>query len=810
MLAEKRLSEAVCAEYADSIKKADGNEVFAIGLLGANGIVESITVCARGNEYAVPVTKGASSAGVLIHNHPSGNLTPSEEDLMIASRAAENAQGFYIVDNSVQHIYVVVEPVLPRKIKKIDVEKIGGLLSAGGALDNVSEKFEERPSQVNLAKAVAETFNKNKVGVFEAGTGVGKSFAYLLPAIFWADKNKERIIISTGTINLQQQLIEKDIPLAEKISGKKIKAVLMKGRQNYICKRRLADAAKDRELFDDDIEQFNSIIEWNETTASGSRSDLSFLPTENLWSRINSESDNCMGMRCVYHDSCYVMKVRKEAASANLLVVNHHLLFADLETRMAGAGYDDTAVLPPFSRIVFDEAHGMEHAATSFFSEQLNRFKILKQLNLLYRVRRGTVAGHLITLEALSSRADKAEALMSIFESLKTHLYELEDEALLLMPEEFTFRLCDKTAQNLSGLLKAMDVLHDDICQFAGVFRNLIDGISEKDEDHPAVWETKQILSRLENAGNVCQWFTEWQEREDTIFWIDKVRYKGSNGGGIYPRFYATPLDIAPKMQKGVFEPLSTVVCTSATLKTGKSFDYWLYRTGAGFTEKDRLVMQEFISPFPYSTNMLLAIPSDMPMPDSSSFQDAVEDAVVKLIETAGGRTLVLFTSYESLRSACDYARERLVEDGIAVLRQGEDDRFRLLEKFKNDSSSVLFATDSFWEGVDVPGESLSQVIIVKLPFSVPSDPVFAARSEAVTKRGGNPFMDLSVPEAVIKFRQGFGRLMRCSTDRGVVTVLDRRVIEKRYGSIFMSSIPKTKVINETLDSVLKSIERFL
>ncbi len=810
MLAEKRLSESVCTEYKQIIEENENNEVFVIGQLDNNGIVESIKVCGRGNEHAVPVSLEAKTAAVLIHNHPSGNLTPSDEDLVIASRAAENAQGFYIVNNSVSKINVVVEPILPKKLKKLNPESIGKYLSYGGALDKLSENFEERKSQIQLTKSIAEAFNKNLVGVFEAGTGVGKSFAYLIPSIIWAVNNKERVIVSTGTINLQQQLIEKDIPFAEKISGKKIKAVLMKGRQNYLCKRRLEEAAKERELFDDDAEQFDSISEWNKTTSTGSRSDLSFMPSESVWSRVNSEADVCMGMRCIYHDSCYVMQVRKEAASANLIVVNHHLLFADLEARLEGAGYDDTAVLPPFNRIIFDEAHGMEHAATSFFSEQLNRFRILKQLNLLYRFRRGNVAGHLITLEALSNVGDKAETVIEIFESLKKHITDLEDEALLLMPEEFTWRLCDKTAKDSAGLLSAMNVLHEDIAKFVGVFRTIISGISEKDEDHPAVWETKQILGRLENAGNVCQSFTEWNERDDTIFWIDKVRYKGKNGSGIYPRFYATPLDIAPKMQRGVFEPLDTVVCTSATLKTGKSFDYWLYRTGAGFTEHERLVTQEFSSPFPYMENMLLTIPSDMPMPDSSDFQSAVEDAVVKLIEIACGRTLVLFTSYESLRSACEFAREKLADDGIVVLRQGEDDRFRLLETFKKDNSSVLFATDSFWEGVDVPGESLSQVIIVKLPFSVPSDPVFAARSEAVTKRGGNPFMDLSVPEAVIKFRQGFGRLMRSSSDRGVVTVLDRRIIEKRYGSIFLSSIPETKIINEPLSTVLKSIERFL
>ncbi|NLK46288.1 MAG: DEAD/DEAH box helicase family protein [Treponema sp.] len=810
MLTEKRLSEAVCKEYKQIIQNNDDNEVFVIGQLASNGIVDSIKVCSRGNKYAVPLTMESKNASVLIHNHPSGNLTPSNEDLLIASKAAENAQGFYIVNNSVTKIYVVVEPILPKKLKKLNCTAIGEYLSYGGPLAKLSENFEERESQINLAKFIAESFNKNLVGIFEAGTGVGKSFAYLIPSIIWAVKNKERVIISTGTINLQQQLVEKDIPLAEKISGKKIKAVLMKGRQNYICKRRLNDAATDRELFNDDVEQFESIIEWSKTTSTGSRSDLSFLPQESVWSRVNSEADMCMGMRCVYHDSCYVMQLRKEAASANLIVVNHHLLFADLEARLEGVGYDDTAVLPPFNRIIFDEAHGMENAATSFFSAQLNRFKILKQINLLYRVRRGSVAGHLITFEALSSRKDKAESVMVVFESLNSHLAEMEDEALLLMSEEFTWRLCDKTAKDASALLTLMNTIHEDIAKFVGAFRSIITGIAEKDEEHPAVWETKHILNRLENAGNVCQWFTEWSERNDTIFWIDKVRYNGKSGSGIYPRFYATPLDIAPKMQRGVFEPLNTVICTSATLKTGKSFDYWLYRTGAGFTEKERLVLEEFASPFPYSKNLLLAIPSDIPMPDNPDFQSAIEKALTKLINASCGRTLVLFTSYESLRLACEYARENLVENGIVVLRQGEDDRFRLLETFKKDSSSVLFATDSFWEGVDVPGESLSQVVIVKLPFTVPSDPVFAARSEYITKKGGNPFMDLSVPEAVIKFRQGFGRLMRSSSDRGVVTVLDRRIIEKRYGAIFLSSIPETKILNDSLSSVVNAIERFL
>ena len=280
-------------------------------------------------------------------------------------------------------------------MRPLDVESAGSYLAEGGPLSVISENFEERPVQIELLKHIAESFNRNAVGVFEAGTGVGKSYAYLIPAMIWALNNKERIVISTGTINLQQQLCEKDIPQAQKIIGKPVKFVLMKGRQNYVCRRRFADVTAQRELFDDDVEILDKISEWVESTSTGSRSDLSFMPSESLWGRINSESDACMGMRCPFHSDCFVMKMRKEAAGANILVVNHHLLFADIESRLHGVGYDETAVLPAYRRIIFDEAHGIESAATSFFSESFNRFKVNKQLNQLYRRRKNSESGHL-------------------------------------------------------------------------------------------------------------------------------------------------------------------------------------------------------------------------------------------------------------------------------------------------------------------------------------------------------------------------------------------------------------------------------
>ncbi len=801
------------------IEEAGGNEVFFVGIINEAGVVVSVKAASRGNSDSVPVNfSEARTASVLIHNHPNGFLQPSDADLMVASDASEKAQGFYIINNSVTEVYVVMEPVKPTVIKKLDSEQTALYLSKSGPLAKISSLFEERPSQIELVKEITKSFNSESVGVFEAGTGVGKSFAYLIPAMLWALENKERVVISTGTINLQQQLSEKDIPQAEKIIGKKVKSILIKGRQNYVCLRRLNEVGAERDLFSDETEIFDKISSWAKESKTGSKSDLSFLPPENLWQRVNSEADACMGMRCKFREKCFVMKVRKEAADANILVVNHHMLFADIESRMNGAGYDDTAVLPPYKRIVFDEAHGIEDAATSFFSNSINRFRIIKQLNLLYRQRKTTSTGFLFSLSALSKIEDKSDTVKNEIELTKDAIVKLEEEAASILGYELNIRLFRGTAPRFSSILQKIAVLQQHLATVTGLMREIIEGISEDDLDNSVIYESKAVLRRLDDIVVVCQNFYSWEEHEDHVFWIQAKRLPpvlaktlaaGNGGNPFYYEFNETPLDIAPLMNKGVFEPMKTVVCTSATISISRSFDFWKKRVGISFVEKERVKSGEFESPFPYDRNMIFAVPSDAPFPDNENFQAFVEDSIVRMIEAAGGKTLVLFTSYDSLRHACDTARTKLRSSGITIMKQGDDDRFRLLSQFKEDVSSVLFATDSFWEGVDVPGESLSLVIIVKLPFGVPSDPVFVARSEQIANRGGFPFMELSVPEAVIKFRQGFGRLIRRGDDRGAVVALDRRIIEKSYGRMFTSSIPKTEIVYRPLDEILGTIRKW-
>ena len=521
-----------------------------------------------------------------------------------------------------------------------------------------------------------------------------------------------------------------------------------------------------------------------------------------------------MALRCPYYSQCFVMKVKKEASAANILVVNHHLLFADIESRLHGAGYDDAVVLPPYKRIIFDEAHGIETAATSFFSESFNRFKILKPLNLLYRKKKNSAMGFLFSVSMLSKEEEKSFQAYQMISKIKSDLTNLETLALDLCIQENNLWLNPLTFRNFQPVLSMCQTLAKDISVFTSLVLEVLDGVPEDDRDIPYFWETKVLNRRLSDYSVILNDFFMWEEKPDKVFWLQKKNLPSDmqkdDELNFYINFIETPLDIAPLMNQGIFEPMDSVVCTSATLKTGRDFSYWLRHNGLYFSDSDEVLQGEFFSPFPYKENMIFLVPKDIPFPDEPDFQIYVENVLKNLILKAKGRTLVLFTSYESLRLSYNNIFSTMLANGIKLLRQGSDDNARILKNFKDDVSSVLFATDSFWQGVDVPGESLSQVIIVKLPFTVPNDPVFKARSEAIRKKGGNSFMELSVPEAIIKFRQGVGRLIRKNTDKGTVVVLDRRIYEKQYGSLFLANVPECKKYYEPVSKILDIIEEFL
>lgn len=701
-------------------------------------------------------------------------------------------------------------------IKTLNADEAASFLEASGPLAKNESDYEERPSQIALLKKITEAFNENKIGVFEAGTGVGKSFAYLIPSMLWALSNKERVVISTGTINLQMQLMQKDIPQAEKIIGKNVKAVLLKGRQNYVCLRRLFDAVHERELFSDELASIDELSKWAEQTKTGEKSELEIVPNEKAWLRIRSESEVCLSRRCPFFEKCFVMLAKKNAETSDILVVNHHLLFADIESRASGIGYDDAGVLPPYRRIIFDEAHTIDDSAQSFFSESVQRFAILKNLNLLYREKKNTNTGYIANLAIVSSNEDKASEARRLIQDAKSALQNAEEASRELLQNEHTLRLCEKSARSFSPLLSLTASLAQSLAKVTALVQDLMDGINEDDKTAASFWEAKLCVRRLDDAVSLLNDFSLWNEKSDCVFYLTKrnlphdALFTKNESDLQFTVFSKTPLTVAPLMAENLFEEMKSAVCTSATLSIYDRFFYFMKKTGISFIEKDRVNAGSFASPFPYNRNVLFAVPSDAPLPDQyADFQNFASYAIARLVKNANGRTLILFTSYEMLIACFSAVKSALAQESFLLLKQGTADNARLLEKFRNNGSSVLFATSSFWQGIDVPGDSLSQVIIAKLPFAVPSDPIFAAQSEALKKKGGNAFMDLSVPEAVMLFRQGFGRLMRKKTDKGCVIVLDRRLYEKRYGQIFLQSIPDAKRLYASLAEIEKESKKY-
>ena len=707
-------------------------------------------------------------------------------------------------------------------MNKIDAKQIISALQENGSVASRLTSYEPRKAQLDLLELVIEAFNENALCMAEAGTGVGKSFAYLLPAMHFAAANKEKVVISTATITLQQQLYEKDIPLVASAMNAKIKAALMKGRGNYICMRRLDDALHEPPLDKSEYDEIINISEWAQTSKTGGKSELSFLPSDTVWASICSESDLCPGIHCPWKERCFIMAMRKMANNADIIVVNHHLLFADLAARFQGAGYESAVVLPPFSRLIIDEAHTIEKAATSFFSSEFGRTGIFRQLGRLYskqsfhrsKKRSAPGKGLLIRLNAMiKSNEERLDEAAGMIEKIRRCAEELDEEALQICGMEGIYRLSPAVDESFlkKSLFPQFKALRREILKLTSFIRDMTESLDDEAAGDPSVWEIKTIARRLEGAAEICDVFCKYKKHDDDVLWIERHHAsRAFSGSGDWAVFTRTPLDLAPRLKESVFAPNKTVVCVSATLAINDDFSYWAASCGINTLQNRPVLSGCFPSPFPYSDAVLLAAPTDAPLPDEEEYGAFVDKAVCDLVSSAGGSALVLFTSYQSLTSAHLAAKQQLASLGIRCLKQGDDDRTRLLQDFLSDTKSCLFATDSFWEGVDAPGDTLRMVVICRLPFRTPGDPVVEARREAAEERGGNPFMEISLPQAVMKFKQGFGRLMRRSSDHGVVAVLDGRLFKKSYGRLFLQSLPETKKSFNSFNNNIIDIENFL
>ncbi len=804
-----RLHHRVRDKLSVAITEADGNEVLAVAKSDNEGLIIDLDIVARGDTEQVPALDPYIEKGdVIIHNHPSGLLRPSKADLAIASKIGNQGVGFIIVNNTVDSLYIVAEPILRQEKQTISSEELVSILAPGGRLSRLVQFYEPRNVQMEMLEAVVDALNEDLITVAEAGTGVGKSLAYLLPAFRWAEKNNERVVISTATINLQQQLVEKDIPLVKELLGSEVSYVLVKGRGNYICLRRLAERLEENTLFREEDDDLSSLAEWVKSSPTGNRTDIGFYVEDRLWSSVNSEADTCLGLRCPRREQCYVLKARREAAAAQVLVSNHHLLFSDLAMRLEGAGYENSAVLPPFQRVIFDEAHNIESSATSFFSESFSKGTVSKQLNRLYRKKKNRVYGLVLRLQSIIGTNDYLSKIPSSIERVREQCDGVENAILSFIESSSALRLTKNTPKGILHLLQEqLSELHARLIDLIHALASSIENFTFKENDLPIVYEVETVRTALEHVGSICSRFNVFDEHPRSVFWLERVGRRTENR---FVRFTISPLDIAPLMREALYERYGTIACTSATLTVKESFAYWSRRIGLDTAEEQSVNYNIFPSPFPYRDNVLLAVPEDAPTPEKPEYQDFISLLVTKTLLLTEGRGLVLFTSYDMLEKTYTAVKPELEREQITSFKQGNSDRAALLRNFTKDIASVLFATASFWEGIDAPGETLKIVIICRLPFKVPTGPIIQARMEAIEARGGNSFMELALPEAVMKLKQGFGRLMRRYTDRGVILILDSRIIAKSYGRYFLESLPETRRSIKKDRFLLEEIESFL
>ncbi|NLC71327.1 MAG: helicase [Desulfuromonadaceae bacterium] len=831
-------SEAARRDIRSAIAEADGNEVFLVGTTDASLRLEKVAVVARGSREAVPaVTAGCRFGDVVIHNHPSGDLHPSTADLDIAGRLAGLGVAFYIVDNSVENVYKVVEPFAPRQISPIDYADLEKIFARDGQIAAVLAGFEERPEQLRMAFLVAEAFNGEKLALVEAGTGTGKSLAYLVPAILWAGVNRERVVVSTNTINLQEQLLSKDIPFLQRATGRSFKTALIKGRSQYLCLRRLESARQEPGLFESLQEQeLADLCNWSRQAEEGSRSELPFVPSEAVWEEVCSEFDQCLRVRCPEFGRCFFHQARRLASQADLLVANHALVLTDLAIRVHSGNYSSAAILPPCERLILDEAHHLEDVATRFFSLEVSRFSFARPLNRLRHPRKtdkGFLPKLLLKLATLLP-AHENVLYARLFERIQTlsgecgelhgaAVSELEGVAEQLLAfldrpkkegEELRFRITDSFAASATwGMIRQrLETLETEVRAMVAGLEELLNECEALEEGFqeellPLLTDIQAIYGRLERLADGLQ---KISLREASVcVWIEVAEGRIGRGKGTVCRLCSAPLQVAPILRDALFDRHKTVVMTSATLAVGKSFRYFRERAGLDGVGADRLLELQLSSPFDFRRQALVAAPRDLPEPGSGGYPRMVRELCERAIVAADGRTFVLFTAYSLLKSVFTEAAPVLNARGFHCLRQGEENRHRLLKTFAADPTSVLFATDSFWEGVDVPGRALEQIIITRLPFRVPTDPILEARAEALEKAGGDPFREYTVPQAVIRFKQGFGRLIRNRTDRGVVLILDSRVVNKSYGRIFLESLPGPSLVAGGVEEVFAAVERF-
>ncbi|HZC24404.1 MAG TPA: ATP-dependent DNA helicase [Candidatus Binatia bacterium] len=670
----------------------------------------------------------------------------------------------------------------------------------GGVLSRTHPAYEFRRGQLQMAQSVEQALEEKRHLIVEAGTGTGKTLAYLVPVI----RSGKRVIISTGTKNLQEQLFYKDVPFLEQAlygdANSRLSVCYMKGRNNYLCRKKLYDLTDQPVLSGlDEIEQYRAISAWEKNTATGDRAELAELPEASLlWHKLDARADTCTGQKCSEFERCFITEMRRRAMESDIIIVNHHLFFADLAIKLQADGAPDAGILPDAAAVIFDEAHELEDVAGNYFGISVSNLRIDE---LARDIERSMEHNKMLSASisgALGSLRDRSQLFFSLlptgdgrfaFETRREFLEENGDE----------FVAFNQALTRLAGELEALPQKPEEIFNFVRRAQEIQVqlGYAMESEDRNTVFWIERRGGRMNREVGVAHpsRFSKGgdsrSDREGHGFsradkGLEKTRALAPEGRGRQNVFLqATPIDVGPILRECLWSRLDCAVLTSATLAVGGGFEY--IRKRLGFEHARELVLP---SHFDYGSQAVMYVPPDLPDPRTPQFTAKAADRIRRLLEITRGRAFVLFTSYAQMN---DVHQRLLGEVEFPLLRQGDAPKSALLEEFRLTPNAVLFATSSFWQGVDVQGEQLSCVIIDRLPFAVPSDPVVAARVKAIDAGGGNAFFQYQVPAAVITLKQGFGRLIRSLHDRGLLVLLDNRILKKQYGRVFIDSLPNYK-----------------
>jgi ATP-dependent DNA helicase DinG len=635
---------------------------------------------------------------------------------------------------------------------------IGEFFAPEGILIRASGfKFEHRLGQYRMALFVEKALIEGTNLVVEAGTGTGKTLAYLFPALRYAIATGKRIIVSTGTKSLQEQIFYKDVPFLESIFGE-LNICYMKGRSNYLCRQKLYEAGS-LSLTTEEHVELKIIHDWEKTTSTGDRAELAGVSeASTLWHRIDARTDACTGKSCPSYDSCFVTTIREKAVQSNLVIINHHLFFTDLTIRMKAS---EASILPVAHAVVFDEAHELEHVASDCFGLSVSNRRIGDLANDIIKVFAGTKSLMAVQLAA----SDLVKRLTMLWDALPGEL----------KPERFSFTerafFVNQNLEVYTGVLSSLKLLHSELARF-----ELEDGISS-------------LKQRMETVFAEFRYIFEFTD-DKSVFWIE--RRLAGRGTSLNTHVQAAPIDVADALADNLFANYGSVIMTSATLAVQQNFQH--LRKSLGITETAEMIVP---SVFDYRNQAMLYLPPNMPEPRDPAYFERAKTVIEDLLRISQGRAFCLFTSYELMQRMYATLSKKLP---YPLLLHGSMSRMSLLKTFRSTPNAVLFGTSSFWQGIDVQGEQLSCVIIDKLPFGVPTDPVVRARTKAIEAAGGNGFFDYQVPKAVIALNQGFGRLIRSMSDRGILAMLDPRIQHPRYGKIFLESMPPYQVTRNIRD----------